>query len=563
MVEELPETVQEQIASNVIKAKLKAQNGSNRHVENESVQLSTRGSKMKVIINPSAKKDTIFTEESLDNFRVNLGLSQTKMIEATNFLRSHAGKFSVPKHYKEHMKEKSKLLEDLYRSSQHSFECDGGKQELRPVVYADAQELVKAVIEERNFEGIVCIKLMADGGQGFFKISLSVFQENYSATLDRNVNDSEGNNVPLENSKRKSKYWEGGSLGKKGKLLSVKRVLLLCIVPKIKETYSNVRFLFELTEVNISFKFVCDFKLLLINNGQQTATAMYPCPYCFVSLNDLRKCNTEEQAGSSVASGSSDMDNLENSNYMRLKTYGDLLKDYEKFNISGRNLKYAKEYHSTINRPLFQESDDTTVLEKCIIPELHILMGFANHLFWKGLVPLLGEKVALLWPKKLNLVSKSYHGNCFEGNVCRKLLKHADKLNDPDIYRKVGILALMPFINAFKSMDRVVNCCFTSGKVGPGLTGYIEQLSKDFEALQMAEDISETLKIHVMRTHVEQCLTFIENNNGLGYWLEQTGESIHHEFMHIWESYRINSMENKLYDSKLLQAVIEFSSLNI
>ena len=73
------------------------------------------------------------------------------------------------------MAEKSKLLEDVYKSGQYSFECNSEKQEMRSVVYGDAKQLVEAVIAERNFEGNVCVKLMIGGGPGFFKMVLSIF----------------------------------------------------------------------------------------------------------------------------------------------------------------------------------------------------------------------------------------------------------------------------------------------------------------------------------------------------------------------------------------------------
>lgn len=71
-----------------------------------------------------------------------------------------------------------------------------------------------------------------------------------------------------------------------------------------------------------------------------------------------------------------------------------------------------------------------------------------NHLFWQGLVKLLGREKALIWPEKLNLVSKNYHGDAFEGNACRTLLKEADKLEDPEIYKDVGIFKVIPYISA-------------------------------------------------------------------------------------------------------------------
>lgn len=69
---------------------------------------------------------------------------------------------------------------------------------------------------------------------------------------------------------------------------------------------------------------------------------------------------------------------------------------------------------------------------------------------------------ALLWPKKLGIPHKSYHGNIFEGNQCRKLLKEADKLQDPEIYKDIGPFRLQPFITSFKAMDKIVNTCFSA-----------------------------------------------------------------------------------------------------
>jgi len=486
---------------------------------------------------------------------VNLGLSSNKMKNIANFLRSNVGRKSVPADYSKHMSGQSKILQNIYKKGKYSFDCDDRKKEERPVVYTDAEELFDAVVTERKFQGNVCVKAMADGGGGFFKISLSIFQENCDYDDD--------DDSTIQNRNRRCLYFEGGSASKKAKLMSVKRVVLLCIVPKIKETYENVKLLFEITKINnIPFKFVSDFKLLLIINGQQTASAMFPCPYCFISLDDLRENKTPTQEDVSSSHCSSDANNLK-TNVTRLKTFGDLRNDFEQFDLSGRNKKNSKEFHSTINSPLFTESDDTTVLEKCVIPELHVLMGLVNHLFWKGLVPLLGKEKALIWPKKLKLISKNYHGDCFEGNACRKLLKEAHKLKDPEIYEKVGYLKIIPFFNAFVIMNKVVDCSFTSGKVGPELDIHLNELNEALDALHEIEDVSITLKIHVLKTHIKECLQFIEHNNGLGYWSEQSGESLHREFSQTWERYKINTIEDELYLERLFRAVVEFSSLNV
>lgn len=191
---------------------------------------------------------------------------------------------------------------------------------------------------------------MADGGQGFFKICMSILPEN--CDLESGEEDNVGSVK-----KKRSSYASRGTVGQKAKETSVKRLILLCVVPNISETDENIEKLFELIDINaISFKFVADFKVLLIVNGQQTATSTYPCPYCFVTLQEFRNQIEDEN-------------NVESA----LKTYGDIKNDYNQFCLMGKNLKNGKECHSTVHSPLFEEDDRITVIEKCIMPELHIL----------------------------------------------------------------------------------------------------------------------------------------------------------------------------------------------
>ncbi|CAH0559569.1 unnamed protein product [Brassicogethes aeneus] len=185
----------------------------------------------------------------------------------------------------------------------------------RTVVWADAEELVEMVLNERKLIGNYTVKIMADSGQGSFKISMSIVPENNQLE-------------PFET----------------------------------EEIYDN--------------------------NFVETASK-------------------------------------------KRKTYSEL---------GGRHCWYGKKkdqaklYHSTINPPLFEELNETYVIEKCIVPELHILQGYVNHIFWNSIVKVVGRDKALLWPQKLCLVSKNYHAEVFEGNACRKLLREHEKLQDKDIY---------------------------------------------------------------------------------------------------------------------------------
>lgn len=82
------------------------------------------------------------------------------------------------------MTEKGKLLENIYKVGKYEFDTTDKKQgskEKRPVVWADAEEVVEKFLEERNLIGNYTVKVMADGWQGFFKICLSIIPEDYES----------------------------------------------------------------------------------------------------------------------------------------------------------------------------------------------------------------------------------------------------------------------------------------------------------------------------------------------------------------------------------------------
>ena len=173
----------------------------------------------------------------------------------------------------------------------------------------------------------------------------------------------------------------------------------------------------------------------------------------------------------------------------------------------------------------------------------------------------MGEEKALLWPQKLNLIGKNYHGRVFEGNTCRKMLENADRLLDPEIYSTVGELELIPYVTAFKSMNKIVENCFSI------TVADYTKLKTDLNYLKKAilgiDIISETLKIHIIIYHIEECLSFLKTNEGLGLWSEQVGETAHQEFLLVWNKYKMNFMDDTRYGENLKRAVVEFSSIHI
>lgn len=546
IIQKLPEKVQDRIVGGVLKRKILDDQDQKDTRHDITLNLTTMGKKMTVTVNPKHKKEAYFPAEFFHNYQTNTGASWQQMKILGNFIRCGAGRKSIPKKLLKETSDKGKLLQSLYKTGEFDFDIEKEKKESnakernettgkakRPVVYADATELLEAVISERHLIGNYFVKVMADSGQGFLKMSMSIIPEDHLKANSDEVTDEPA-------ASKKTRYAEGGSTGKKAPVTSVKRLILLCVVPKVKESYDNMKLLFDLTQINkISFKFVSDFKLLLIVNGQQTATASYPCPFCFISLNDLRD--------------KKDVD-------LGLKTYGDLDKDYKKFCFLQKNKKKAAFCHSTVNKPLFNENPDIKVSEKCMVPELHIMQGFVNHAFWHSLVNLVGREKALLWPEKLKIISKNYQGELFEGNHCRKLLQEADKLLDPRIYDVVGYLSLVPYVEAFKVMNQIVTDYFSNNLKNSkdSLEKKISQLKYHLRGIK----ITETLKIHVLVNHIVDSLDYL-NGYGFGVWSEQAGESVHREFLKYWERYKINMLSDSSYANRLLCAVVEFSSRHI
>ena len=122
------------------------------------------------------------------------------MKKLTNFIRVNAGKQSIPKFYLKHLSEKRRTLENIYKVSQLDFDIPnkkGNNKSLRYVVYADAEELLDKILEERSENNNVLVKVMADGGQGFLKICFTVIPECYIDEL----NESHGDYLKQERSK--------------------------------------------------------------------------------------------------------------------------------------------------------------------------------------------------------------------------------------------------------------------------------------------------------------------------------------------------------------------------
>ena len=123
---------------------------------------------------------------------------------------SEGGRKSVPSYYKAQSACNAKCLEDLYLEETHFFDVEKQKEkEARVVIWCDAQSILDKVMEERSITQGVTVKALADGGQGFLKICLTILPDDYED----------------QEQFGRARYSEGGTTAKRAKLTGVNRLV--------------------------------------------------------------------------------------------------------------------------------------------------------------------------------------------------------------------------------------------------------------------------------------------------------------------------------------------------
>ena len=76
-------------------------------------------------------------------------------------------------------------------------------------------------------------------------------------------------------------------------------------------------------------------------------------------------------------------------------------------------------------------------------------------------------------------------------------------------------------------------------------------------------NITKPLKVHMLLAHCTEFLEKYGSNKGLGFYSEQTGESIPGNFKAIFDKYKLKNIHSENYGKHLDKAVIEFGSVHI
>ena len=169
------------------------------------------------------------------------------------------------------------------------------------------------------------------------------------------------------------------------------------------------------------------------------------------------------------------------------------------------------------------EKKEERVLDKIMLPELHLMMSVVNHLF---------NLMVKLWPDFLEWIERNdillhrYQGGGLDGRNSSKLLCKLDllQLELP--------INLHPVLETLKIFSCIVGGCFSYELC----TDYKEKIMvfKDiFKNLMMYSKkslkflLSKTWKVYCVTAHLEDMLT--KQGKGMAHFAEQTGEASHHK----------------------------------
>ena len=498
----------------------------------QKISIHTAGNTATVHLNPSTsgQKSVKLKTKTLDEIRIQAGLTLNQSKIVTGGIRSDLGRKCIPTNYRNHASSLSKSLDNFYVCEKHEFivstkSGEPSKYMAMWSVYAPIVPLIEWVNIKRenvNPEDYM-IKIMCDSGQGKLKICMCIIPINSDINLTK---------------KTRSLYIEGGILAKGYQYSGINKCIMCFCAPGIKEHHWNMRKIFNLIKIHDVFtKFqnvilTGDLKLLNEIYGLMESSSKHPCLYC----------TAESQQ---IVMGEP-------------RTIGSLKKDYQKWSSSsGANKKRCKEYNNVKNPPLLQNiPDEVPVLKITPPPMLHILLGVFNHI-WKNMenISELHKQVLHDFAIRHNCIKESYWGKTFEGNECTKLMNNIaadDKLfyNLPNI--KTHITALKIFNNLRIQMF--------------GMTlhhGWKNTLAEFEQSYKKIPNISKPPKIHILLCHCCQFLKLYGQNKGLGFYSEQTGETVHSKFESIFSKYKIKNIHSEKYGNRLRKAVVDFSSIHV
>ena len=388
-----------------------------------------------------------------------------------------------------------------------------------------------------------------------FQYSLAIIDQSEVQKRDKKAANKQHGG---EQTKQRMRF--GGPLSDRFKFFStgVRRLLVLAVFPDkcgesnqfIDDVTSMMGF-HELAQTYPSHRriWTADIKATLEAQGQQTAASYCPCIYCVKSRCLFR---TSERA--------------------ELRTMDSNLLSFSMWKDEGEsNLSKAKEFHNCTHPPvpaLFQPTD--VFLHKVPPPGLHIVLGIVND----GLKRLeaLNSSIVGVFLASLNLARAKQWGGHIDGNQCRHILEHLNKLielvvewrDSMDPIEEIAIRdtdaiadEMLQIVDMLLSFKEVVHKCFGWALL-PDYKQSIASFRATFEGIEPPRPV--TPKVHIVFEHVAD---FCERESrGLCIGSEQAHETLHSFFSGVHAKHQVKDIHSPSYAPLLLQTVLELNAMS-
>ena len=75
------------------------------------------------------------------------------------------------------------------------------------------------------------------------------------------------------------------------------------------------------------------------------------------------------------------------------------------------------------------------------------------------------------------------HGKVFEGKACRVMLEKADQMMNRAVLRDISPLVVLPYVRAYKAMDKLVHACFSTRVVTEDVDKLLQEVVVSYMAL--------------------------------------------------------------------------------
>lgn len=434
------------VASKIIQEKMSASSS-------KQIILKTEISKS-LVVTIGGKKTKVLESPQLSDLQISLGASNVTMNrKIMPFIRNALGRSSVAPETDVYLKNRDKELEPFFSVCQLDFEETESSKTIvnHPVVYCnDLKGLIDYISTARGIEN-ANLKLGIDGGGGFVKFSLSLYESDV-------VESSHGST------------WNKGFLN-----TGVKRIIIIAIIPEMKETYKNVSQIFNLLNLlslDKKYTLALDMKMANIVAGIQSHACSYPCIYCICPKTEFSKMSSS----------------------CILRTLESVSQNACAYKLTKNG--EAKDFKSCVNEPLISGAANEIFLKHIPPAELHLLLRLTNKMFNE--IEKRSNDVATQWVTAVGIKRPMLHSGEFTGNMCKRLLHNTQRLMD--IISQAGLDdSLRKFVVALDSFNKVCSSCF-----GMTLAPSFEQNILDFQNNYLALGISVTSAAHIVFKHVTQ-----------------------------------------------------------